>query len=65
MPKMKTHRGTAKRFSMTGSGKIRRRKQGSNHLRRKKAKRVRRMYSQDLPVSEADDARVRQILSAR
>ena len=65
MPKMKTHRGTAKRFKMTGSGKIRRRKQGGNHLRRKKAKRAKRMYSQDLPVSEADDARIKRILSAR
>lgn len=65
MPKMKTHRGTAKRFKMTGSGKIRRRKQGGNHLRRKKTKRTKRMYSQNLPVSDADEARIRRILSAR
>lgn len=63
MPKMKTHRGTAKRFKMTGSGKIRRRKQGGNHLRRKKSKRGKREYSQDLPVSEADRARIKRILS--
>ena len=65
MPKMKTHRGTAKRFKMTGSGKLRRRKQGSNHLRRKKSKRGKREYSQDLPVSEADSARIKRILSKR
>ena len=63
MPKMKTHKGTAKRFKITGSGKIRRRKQGGNHLRRKKTKRTKHMYSQDLPVSEADSKRIKQILS--
>ena len=64
MPKMKTHKGTAKRFKITGSGKIRRRKQGGNHLRRKKTKRTRRMYSQDLPVSDTDRKRIKQILSS-
>jgi large subunit ribosomal protein L35 len=65
MPKMKTHRGTAKRFAVTGSGKIRRRKQGGNHLRRKKSKRTKRTYSQSLPVSEADGKKIKRILSAR
>jgi large subunit ribosomal protein L35 len=32
MPKMKTHRGAAKRFSVTGSGKIKRFKAGKSHL---------------------------------
>ena len=65
MPKMKTHKGTAKRFKITGSGKVRRRKQGSNHLRRKKAKRTRRTYSQDQPVSDADSKRIKRILATR
>jgi large subunit ribosomal protein L35 len=65
MPKMKTHRGTVKRFKITGSGKIGRRKQGGNHLRRKKTKRTKRTYSQILPVSDADDRRIKRILSAR
>ena len=64
MPKIKTHKGTAKRFKTTGSGKIRRRKQGGNHLRRKKSKRTKRTYSQYLPVSDADEKRIRKILSA-
>lgn len=63
MPKMKTHKGTVKRFKITGSGKIRRRKQGGNHLRRKKTKRARRMYSQELPISDADSKRIKHILS--
>ena len=36
MPKMKTHRGAAKRFKMTGTGKIMRRKAFRAHLLEKK-----------------------------
>jgi large subunit ribosomal protein L35 len=61
MPKMKTHKGFAKRFKVTGRGKLRRRKQGGTHLRRKKSKRVRRSYSRDQPVSDADQQRLRRI----
>ena len=65
MPKMKTHKATAKRFKITGSGKLRRRKQRSTHLRRKKPKRVRRSFDKDHPVSQADDKRIRRLLSLR
>ena len=37
MPKMKTNRGAAKRFKVTGSGKIRRRKAYSSHILTKKS----------------------------
>ncbi|MGH9023670.1 MAG: 50S ribosomal protein L35 [Acidimicrobiia bacterium] len=44
MPKIKTHRGAAKRFRLTGTGKIRRRKANRSHLLEKKAsKRTRRL----------------------
>lgn len=36
MPKMKTHKGTAKRFRLTKNGKLMRMKPGRTHLRRKK-----------------------------
>jgi len=36
MPKLKTHRGAAKRFKITGNGKIMRRCGGRGHLMRKK-----------------------------
>ena len=32
MPKLKTHRGAAKRFSLTGSGKVKRSKAFANHI---------------------------------
>lgn len=65
MPKMKTHKATAKRFKITGSGKLRRRKQGSSHLRRKKSKRVLRSLDKDEPVADVDAKRVRRILGLR
>ncbi len=40
MPKIKTHKSTAKRFRVTGKGKLVRTKIGKSHLRRKKASRV-------------------------
>ncbi len=44
MPKMKTHRGAAKRFKVTGSGKLTRRHAGMNHILEKKpSKRTRRL----------------------
>lgn len=36
MPKMKTHKGVAKRFRLTKRGKVMRMKAGRSHLRRKK-----------------------------
>lgn len=38
MPKLKTHKGTAKRVKLTGSGKITRRRASGNHLLSKKSK---------------------------
>lgn len=44
MPKMKTNRGAAKRFKVTGSGKVVRRRQALRHiLTKKNAKRKRRL----------------------
>ena len=42
MPKIKTHKATAKRFKKTGSGKIVRTHIGKSHLRRRTSKRVKR-----------------------
>ena len=44
MPKMKTHKGASKRFSVTGKGKVRRLKANKSHILTKKdAKRKRRL----------------------
>jgi large subunit ribosomal protein L35 len=46
MPKIKTYKAAAKRFKYTGSGKLMRTKIGKSHLRRKKSKRVKRMFDE-------------------
>jgi large subunit ribosomal protein L35 len=46
MPKIKTYKAAAKRFKYTGSGKLMRTKIGKSHLRRKKTKRVKRMFDE-------------------
>lgn len=50
MPKIKTHKSTSKRFKYSGSGKLLRTKIGKSHLRRKKSRRVRALFSEMLPV---------------
>jgi large subunit ribosomal protein L35 len=49
MPKMKTNRAAAKRFRVTGSGRIRRSKSGLNHMMQEKSrKRLRRLRKNDM-----------------
>ena len=49
MPKMKTHRGTAKRFRVTGSGKIMRAKAFKSHILTKK-----RNFRNETELSKSD-----------
>lgn len=62
MPKMKTHRGAAKRFEITGSGRIRRRKGYGSHLLVKKSSRRKRTYRVKQEVSPHDASNVRKLL---
>ncbi len=57
MPKIKTHKATAKRFRVTGTGKIVRLKGRRSHLRRRKAKRVRRSYDRHIEVEAKGEQR--------
>jgi large subunit ribosomal protein L35 len=62
MPKIKTHKATAKRFKYSGSGKLMRTKIGKSHLRRKKPKRVKRMFDEMHEVADtASKNRVRKL----
>ena len=54
MPKMKTHKGTAKRFRVTGSGKIMRGKAFKSHILEKKSPKRKRGFRQETVVSPAD-----------
>jgi len=63
MPKMKTHKATAKRFKYTGSGKLMRTKIGKSHLRRKKSKRVKALFDRMIEVkSPCAKKRVQKLL---
>jgi large subunit ribosomal protein L35 len=48
--KLKTHKSTAKRFRVTGTGKIMRTKGGQSHFRRRRSKRSKRLYAKMVPV---------------
>jgi len=63
MPKIKTHKGVQGRFHITGSGKIMRTKGGKSHLRRRKAKRAKRLYDEMIPVSPSDRVRIKRLLT--
>jgi large subunit ribosomal protein L35 len=64
MPKMKSNRAAAKRFKVTGTGKVRRRRAGMNHmLEKKSSSRKRRLSRPDGEVSAADDKRIRRLLA--
>ncbi len=62
MPKMKTHRGAAKRFKTTGSGKIARRKAYKSHILEKKSANRKRNLRKGTLVHDADQARVKRML---
>jgi large subunit ribosomal protein L35 len=53
--KLKTHKATAKRFRVTKSGKIMRMQGGKSHFRRKKAKRVKYKFRQNIQVTAKGD----------
>ena len=62
MPKMKSNSGAAKRFRLTGSGKIRRRKQNRRHILTKKAPKRKRQLRKSTLVSAADQPRVSRMI---
>jgi large subunit ribosomal protein L35 len=62
VPKIRTHKGAKSRFHITGSGKIMRVKIGKSHLRRRKAKRTKRLFGRTVPVAAADRARIKRLV---
>jgi len=62
MPKLKTHRGAAKRFKRTAGGKIKREKAYKSHILTKKT--TKRKRGLDMPglVSKADQKRVERMI---
>ncbi|AVQ32952.1 MULTISPECIES: 50S ribosomal protein L35 [Staphylococcus] len=63
MPKMKTHRGAAKRVKRTGSGKLKRSRAYTSHLFANKSTKQKRKLRKAALVSKSDSKRVRQLLT--
>ncbi|KIX89942.1 MULTISPECIES: 50S ribosomal protein L35 [Staphylococcus] len=63
MPKMKTHRGAAKRVKRTGSGKLKRSRAYTSHLFANKSTKQKRKLRKAALVSKSDAKRVRQLLT--
>ena len=62
MPKIKTCRGAAKRFSKTGSGKIRRNKAYTSHILTKKTTKRKRDLRQATLVDSADARNIARLI---
>ena len=62
MPKMKTHRGAAKRFKRTGTGKILRAGANKQHILTKKSSKRKRKLRKNRLVHPSDEGRIRQMV---
>ena len=65
MPKLKTHKGAAARFRVTGSGRIMRMYGARNNMRRKKRKPVTVKFGRTVPVSPEQERTVRRLLAGQ
>jgi large subunit ribosomal protein L35 len=65
MPKMKTHKGAKKRFSLTGTGKVRRLKAFKSHILTKKdSKRKRRLRQATTVATNGEVKNLKRLLQA-
>ncbi|KOA20229.1 50S ribosomal protein L35 [Clostridium homopropionicum DSM 5847] len=62
MPKMKSHKGAAKRFKKTGSGKIKRAKAFKSHILTKKSSKTKRNLRQSALVSDTQEKSIKKML---
>lgn len=62
MPKMKTHRGAAKRFKVTGTGKLKRSKAYKRHILTKKSPKTKRALRQPAVLDSTNEKVVKKLL---
>ncbi|MBN1131891.1 MAG: 50S ribosomal protein L35 [Bacteroidales bacterium] len=65
MPKMKTNPGAKKRFSLTGTGKIKRKHAFKSHILTKKSTKRKRNLTYFGEVHKADEDNVRRLLAMK
>jgi large subunit ribosomal protein L35 len=62
MPKIKTHRGAAKRFSMTGTGKVKRSKAYASHILTTKTKKRKRNLRKSAILDDTNEKAIKKLL---
>ena len=62
MPKMKTNSGSKKRFTLTGTGKVKRKHAFKRHILTKKTKKQKRNLTHIALVANVDEKRVKALL---
>ncbi len=63
MPKMKTKSGAKKRFTLTGTGKVKRKHAFKSHILTKKTKKQKRNLTHIAMVDKADEANIKRLLA--
>ena len=62
MPKLKTHKGAAKRFKLTGTGKVKRGHAKLRHILTSKDKKTKRKLGKSALVSDGDLLKVKRMI---
>lgn len=62
MPKLKTHRGAAKRFSVTGTGRIKRNKANASHILTPKTTKRKRNLRQSTILDKTNEKAIRKLI---
>jgi large subunit ribosomal protein L35 len=62
MPKLKTHRGAAKRFSLTAKGKVKRSKAFASHILTKKTTKRKRTYRRSAIVDSTNQKAIKRLI---
>ena len=62
MPKMKTKRSAAKRFRLTASGRLKRKKSMTNHFQIRKGTKRKRHLRKGTLVSKSDEKRIKRVM---
>jgi large subunit ribosomal protein L35 len=62
MPKIKTHRGAAKRFSMTGTGKVKRSKAFASHILTSKTTKRKRNLRKSAVMDKTNEKAIKKLL---
>jgi large subunit ribosomal protein L35 len=63
MPKMKVHSGSKKRFRVTGTGKLMRRRANRNHLLEHKSSQRTRRLDNEVVLSPGDASKIKKLLA--